>query len=47
MLDVSYPTLRAFVHACHAQGLYALALILDRSYALASDGRVYSVSFFN
>ncbi len=47
MLDVSYPTLRAFVHACHAQGLYALALILDRSYALASDGHVYSVSFFN
>lgn len=47
MLDVSYPTLRAFVHACHVQGLYALALILDHTYALASDGQVYSVSFFN
>jgi hypothetical protein len=47
MLDVSYPSLRAFVADCHRCGLYALRLILSHEYAIASDGHIYSVSHFN
>ena len=47
MLDVSYPSLRAFVADCHRCGFYAFALIVNQTYAIAPDGHVYSVSFFN